>query len=381
MKTFIRLHEPTFGEDEISAVVNVMRSGRITSGDKVKEFERRFSPHAVMVNSGSSANLLAVGSAVSLGILNPGDEVIVPALSWSTSIWPLVQHGLVPVIVDIDPETLNIDPDKVEAAITSKTRGIVVIHVYGNPCDMDQLKTFRERGLWVMSDSCEALGAKGIKRHSDVQTYSFYFSHHITTGEGGLVDTEDDGIAEPIRIMRGHGWIRDCANPSPWVNAHPDIDPRFLFVDAGYNLRCTEMQAAMGLVQLGKLELFLEQRRHIGNMLDRIMKRFEWLTVQKQADGSSRFGYPIIVKKDAPFKVRDLRNHLESHGIETRPIICGNIARQPGLHRYQHHVPFPTPHSDHVMDYGFAVGCHQGMKEIDCSFIGYEIDHFMKNLT
>ena len=376
----IRLHEPTFGEDEIAAVVEVMRSGKVTSGEKVREFESKFGPNAVMVNSGSSANLLAISGLVSTGRLRPGDEVIVSALSWSTTVWPLIQHGLIPKIVDIDPDTLNIDLDKAEMAIGKKTTGIMPVHVYGNPCNLPALSRLQKlRILTVIEDGCEALGANGVGSVGDVATYSLYFSHHITTGEGGMVVTKDPDLAEEMRVLRCHGWIRDMKDGSKYKEAYPDIDPKFLFVNVGYNLRCTEMQGAMGLSQLPKLMGFVEARRHAASRLLDGFSRYEWLITQNCSQESSWFGFPVIVKNDAPFDANEIRTFFEGNGIETRSIICGNIARQPGLKRYPHVVVGDLKNADHVMKQGFSIPCHQNMRVEDCYHIINVLDNFMQS--
>lgn len=379
----IRLHETTLGEEEIQAVVDVMRSGQVTQGKKVLEFEAAFSDdHAVMCNSGSSANLLAVAALCDPDDtyrLNPGDEVIVSALSWSTTIWPLVQYGLVPVIVDIDPATLNIDPTEVTRAITSKTRAIMPVHVYGNPCDMRALWEIRERhDLAIIEDCCEALGAefdgKPVGSFSDLATFSFYYSHHITTVEGGICTTPYENLGERLRILRAHGWVREAGDD--WAVEYPDIDPRFLFVGAGYNLRSTEMAAAMGLVQLPKLAGFVEKRRAAAWRLLQAFGRYkEYLTCQRDAGRSSWFGFPITISEDAPFTAKDMRAAF--HDIETRPIICGNIALQPGLQHYPHRTVGDLPNATHVMKNGFAIGCHQDMDGAACDYVRDVLDIFM----
>ena len=217
----VRLHEPTFSADEINAALDCLLSTHVTMGQKVKSFETAFSSSGtfgpgVMVNSGSSANLLAIAALTNPEArdgLQPGDEVIVPALSWSTTVWPLVQLGLIPVVVDIDPTTLNVDPNEIEAAITEKTRGIMVVHVYGNPCELDAIQDICNRhSLILIEDCCEALGAnydgKSVGNFGRVGTFSFYFSHHITTLEGGITIAQEQEDAELMRILRAHGWIR-----------------------------------------------------------------------------------------------------------------------------------------------------------------------------
>jgi len=297
-------------------------------------------------------------------LLRPGDEVIVSALSWSTTIWPLVQHGLIPVIVDIDPNTLNIDPRKAKEAIGPRTKAIMPVHVYGNPCDMDAIN---ELGLIVIQDCCESLGAP--IGNSFLNTYSFYFSHHITTLEGGMVVAETEEIAELLRVLRAHGWTRDMKNP-PKIDG---FDNRFVFINAGYNLRASEVNAAMGLVQYPKLKGYVENRRKAAKMLTESLSSRN-LAVQKDTGGSSWFGFPVTVT--GPYVAERLRTHLENDGIETRSIICGNIARQPGMKLWPHRVVGDLKHADHVMRQGFSLPCHQDMSVEDCERIGESVRGF-----
>lgn len=367
----IKLHEPTFSEEEIAAAVEVLRSTQVTSGKKVREFEKAFSnDHCVMVNSGSSANLLAISALtnpVNKNRLIPGDEVIVSALSWSTTIWPLVQHGLIPVIVDIDPKTLNIDVEQVKQAISPRTKAIMPVHVYGNPCEMTEIMNLcMDHELILVEDCCEALGAEydsqPVGSFGDIGTFSFYFSHHMTTLEGGLCMTHSKDLEELMRVLRAHGWIRDLDNNEKYKLSNPDIDPKFLFVNAGYNLRATELQAAIGLVQLPKLRGFVEARRKAAHGLKQVFSCYDYLDVQEETDKgeSSWFGFPIVVKDG---DASSLREHLEKNGVETRAIICGNIARQPGMKLWPHRIPFDLPNADRVMKQGFSIGCHQNIGE------------------
>lgn len=383
----VRLHEPTFGEEEIHAVVDVMRSTNITSGEKVREFEACFGPNAVMCNSGSSANLLAIAALCAQGSLKPGDEVIVPALCWSTTVWPLVQHGLVPVIVDIEPDTLNMDIEQASRALGSKTKAIMLVHVYGNPCNMTAFTSWRENiDLLLIEDCCEALGAtydgQLVGSFGDVSTFSFYYSHHITTGEGGMAVARHSTLAERIRILRAHGWTRDLKKKSAEVNfGYPNIDPKFLFVGDGYNLRCTEMQAAMGLMQFPKLEGFIATRRAAAATLTAGFSRFgDDFLLQQDTGESSWFGFPITIRKNSEVNTHDLRKHFENGGIETRSIICGNIARQPAMKHFEHRIPGPLTNADHVMDYGFSIGCHQGMDGASCAHVAKSLNDYMRSL-
>lgn len=389
----VRLHEPTFSTDEIVAAVDVLLSTRVTMGPKVKAFERAFAArfghrHALFSNSGSSANLLAVAALANPATedhLRPGDEVIVPALSWSTTVWPVVQCGLKPVIVDIDPLTLNIDPNEVERAIGPKTRAVKLVHVYGNPCDMDAIADIcRRRGLQLVEDSCEAMGAsyagKAVGRFGRVGTFSFYFSHHITTLEGGICVTDDFEFAEVMRMLRAHGWTRELEDRGRYLERFPDIDPRFLFVNVGYNLRATELQGAMGSVQLPKLDGFVERRRENTRAwrqsLDRWSAFFLFQSETPKAR-SSCFGFPMTLKDDAPFAVKDLTAFLNAAGIETRPIIAGNIAVQPAMKLFDHRVVGDLRHATRVMKGGMTFGNHQAVDEAARDYVTGQVAAFM----
>ena len=275
------------GKEEISAAKAVLDSGFLTMGKLCERFEREFADyngvdHAVMVNSGSSANLLALfalanpllAPAERAAGFKPGDEVIVPALSWSTSIWPVLQVGAVPVFVDCDPETLQLTPAAVAEAISPKTVAILVVHVLGGACDVAEIGALaREKGLWLIEDTCESLGVewdgRKVGSFGDIGTFSFYFSHHITTIEGGMVTTDNAQLADLLRSMRSHGWARSMSNAAEIAKQHPDIDPRFLFVTTGFNLRPTEINAAIGLEQLKRLDGFNARRREIAARFDR----------------------------------------------------------------------------------------------------------------
>ncbi len=387
----VRLHESTIGEEEIQAVIDVMRSGQVTSGAKVKEFEKAFpGKHAVMCNSGSSANLLAIAALCDPATpnrLTRGDGVIVSALSWSTTVWPLVQYGLIPIIVDIDPKTLNMDVAEVKKALSKKPRAIMPVHVYGNPCDMQSLWGIaKDYSLVVIEDCCEALGAEyyddepPVGSGTQLATYSFYFSHHITTVEGGMVITDSEYIDRTLRILRSHGWIRDVEDNQSYQDAYPDIDPRFLFVGAGYNLRSTEMSAAMGLVQLPKLAGFVATRRAAAKLLIQAFEPYaDWLMWQHETPNgcSSWFGFPIVIKDDAPFTAKQMRRAFDKAGIETRPIICGNIARQPGIFHYPYRIIGDLPNATRAMTNGLVISCHQGVDAAACDYVRDVLDKFM----
>jgi CDP-6-deoxy-D-xylo-4-hexulose-3-dehydrase len=390
----VRLHEPTFGAEEINAALECLLTTHVTMGEKVRGFERAFADahgwrYGVMNNSGSSANLLAIAAIANPATkdgLKPGDEVIVPALSWSTTLWPLIQLGLVPVIVDIDPATLNIDPSAIERAVGPKTRGVMIVPVYGNPCDMDAITDIcQRRNLILIEDCCEALGAfydgKAVGRFGRAATFSFYYSHHLTTLEGGITMTDDFELAELMRILRAHGWTREVEDKARWHDRYPEFDKRFLFVNLGYNLRPTELSGAMGLVQLPKLAEFVRIRRENAAWFTQSFDRFaEFFGVQRELPKgeSSWFGFPLILKPTAPFTVGELTAHLNEGGIETRPIICGNIARQPALEMYEHRAYGPMTNANTVMERAFSFGNHQAIGETARCYVADRVEAFLK---
>lgn len=388
----INLHEPSFGEEEIEAAVAQMRTTHVTMGPQVKKFEQHCayyfdSESALMCNSGSSANLLAVAALSNPAWPNhmqAGDEVIVPALSWATSVWPIIQHQLVPVFVDCDLGTYNFDYAALEAAITPKTRAIMVVHVYGNPCDMDIVMGLaKKHNLYVIEDTCESMGAtyrgEYVGTIGDVGTMSLYYSHHITTFEGGLCFGKYE-IIDFMRILRAHGWSRESDYHEGFASKYPNIDPRFIFVNIGYNLRPTEVQAAIGMVQLKKLEGFIETRRAAWDKYrNRLDKYYPYFLFQKEQENgvASWFGFGVILKDACPFSLKDITGFLQSKGIETRPIIAGNMARHPALSMYQHRISGTLENCDTIMQRGFAIGCHQGIAQENVEYVVGAFDEFM----
>lgn len=390
----VRLHEPSFGADEINAMIAQSLSTMVTMGKEVRKFEEQCAQHfgtkyCVMNNSGSSANLLALSTISNpawKGYLKPGDEIIVPALSWATTVWPVIQHQLVPVFVDCDPATYNFDMKKLEAAITPKTRAIVLVHVYGNPCDMDALLALaKKHTLIVIEDTCEAMGAaydgKPVGSFGEIGTMSLYYSHHITTFEGGLCFTNNFETIELLRVLRAHGWSREADEKQKYIEQYPDIDPRFIFINLGYNLRPTEVQAAMGMHQLPKLKGYVEARRAAQQRyrrgLEKYSNHFRFQEEQKKGY-SSWFGFGIVLKEDTPFAVRDITSFLNKKNIETRPIIAGNMAKHPALKMFNHRVAGTLENCDIIMKRGFAVGCHQAVDTNATDYVIGCIDEFMK---
>lgn len=389
----VRLHEPTFGSEEINSALDVMLSTFVTMGEKSRKFECDFSKlhdfqHGVLVNSGSSANLLAVASLSNSQYshaLSAGDEVIVSALSWSTTIWPLIQLGLIPVVVDIDPRTMNIDPNEINRALSPKTKAVMPVHVYGNPCDMKAIGDIcQQHNLLLIEDCCEALGAeydgKAVGGFGIVGTFSFYYSHHMTTLEGGICTTNDFELSELMRILRAHGWVRETQNRTEYESRYPHIDPKFLFVNLGYNLRATEIQGAFGAIQLPKLSGLVDKRRtNAMKWLEELEPWSNYFEVQKETPNaeSSWFGLPMTIKQGVPFTVSELREHFRKDNIESRPIICGNISRQPAMQLYPHRVVGDLKHADHVMTHGFTFGNHHAIDEEAHKYVNNSIHNFL----
>ncbi len=322
----IPLNTSTLGDEETKAVLDVLRSSRVTMGEKCREFELAFGEYvggaeAIFVNSGSSANLLGFFALANAALPQrrnkrrfvSGSEVIVPAVSWSTTFWPIVQAGGIPVLVDSDPRTLQMKPDAMRAALSEKTVAVCPVHVLGNTVPMDEVMRFAgENGLWVVEDTCEALGAhydgKLAGTFGDMATFSFFFSHHITTIEGGMIVTRDPQVADLLRCMRAHGWTRDLKNRQEREALHSEIDPNFLFVNTGFNLRPTEINAALGLIQLQKLDSFNRRRNEIASFWsERFQPRIEQGTFYPMQPtsraGPAWFGYPVICREPQIRKV------------------------------------------------------------------------------
>jgi CDP-4-dehydro-6-deoxyglucose reductase, E1 len=379
------LSVPLYGSAEVVAALGSLLDQNVTMGAQVRAFEVAFaeyvgSAHAVMVNSGSSANLLALAVLSSPGVhgaLRPGDEVIVPAVTWATTVSPILQHGCVPVLVDISPRTLNLRPEDLQQALSRNTRAIMPVHLLGNPVDMDPLMDFaEEHSLWVVEDTCESLGSSVGNRMvgsiGHCGTYSFYFSHHITTIEGGMFVTNDDTLAELARSIRAHGWTRDMRSRADIEAANPWIDPRFLFVNLGYNLRPMEIQGDFGLVQLGRLDSFNAARRsNAAHLLERLAPLADELDfVTEQSGGRSTwFGFTVMAK-DGRTR-RALSTHLEARGIATRPIVAGNLAIQPAFRDNPHRSVGPLAGATAVGERGLFIGNHPNLTQ-------QQLDHIVE---
>lgn len=395
-KTRIPLTIPTYGAREVEEALDSLLSTWVSMGKKVKQFEEMFagylgSKHAVMVNSGSSANLLAMSVLTNTMIKNNmrlGSEVITPAVTWATTIYPIVNVGCIPVIVDVDLETYNIKLEEIEKAITPKTKAIVPVHLLGNPCGIDSIMKFAGDDLFVMEDACESTGAdfhgRKVGTFGDMGTFSFYMSHHISTIEGGMVVTDSDEMYECLKAMRAFGWIRDLSNAKKYAAESREIDPRFLFLTRGYNFRPTELQGAFGIHQIRKLEPFIQLRRRNASYWNRRLSPYRDLLVLPQDAPETRhvyFGYPITVKKSAEFGRTELTSHIERKGIETRPIMAGNFAEQPVAREMPCRVEGNLENSKLIMKNSFFFGNHNGIGSQEREFIADTIIDFLDSFT
>ena len=369
VKYWYPLSMASYGVEEILEALDSMCSFRTSMWEKTGEFERSFANYqncaeAVMVNSGSSADLLLSFLLISppSPMLGKGDEILIPAVTWPTQVWSPMMAGLKVQLVDIDPETLNISLEDLERKLTPSSRAIFLVHLLGNPCDMGKiLEIAKQHNLIVIEDCCEALGSEwdGVKvgNFGLGASFSFFFSHHITTMEGGMITTNDPELADQLRILRAHGWLRNV-DPGRYPIQDDETDPRYSFVNWGFNLRPTELQAGFGLQQLAKLPEFTERR---GKLATRFFSYIDGTRFLSRPSVSARgcpvwMALPILLKECAPFRRSDIAAYLESSGVETRPIVAGNLTRQPAARMFGNLRAGSYPGADVVHDRGFYVG-------------------------
>jgi len=391
-KTRIPLTIPTYDYEEVEEAVDSLLSTWVTMGSKVKKFEQAFaqyngSKHAVMVNSGSSANLLAL-SVLTNPILpdhiEKGSEIITPAVTWATTVYPISNVGCTPVLVDVDPRTFNIIPGQIEKAVGPKTKAVVPVHLLGGPSQIDKIKEIAEQcDLYLVEDSCESTGAefqeKKVGSFGDMGTFSFFISHHISTIEGGMIVTDDDALYEYLKAMRAFGWIRDLRDKEKLASANNGIDPRFLFVTQGYNLRPTEIQGAFGIHQINKLDKFIEVRRRNAAYWNKKLSPYSDMLIPPTEQPDTKhvyFGYHLTVSPEAQFSREKIVNHLESKLIETRPVMAGNMAEQPVMKQLPHRVSGSLDNSRMIMRNSFFFGNHTGIGEQEREYVAESIIDF-----
>ena len=372
-------------KDDLYEGIKVLNSGRITMGSKTLNFEKKFSKkfkakYALMVNSGSSANLLAVFAACNplrKNRFKPGDHAIIQSLCWPTSLWPLVQAGLKINFVDINPLTLNVRAEDIIKKVNNKTKVIMIINVLGLSTDIKKLQIFcRKRKIILIEDNCESLGAKYNNQYlgtfGDFGTFSFFYSHQITSGEGGMIICKDKNDYNIVKSLRSHGWSRD----EKVSKKYPKLDPRYIFINSGFNLRPTDIQAAIGFSQFKKLAKFKkirsENRKKIINHLKKHpnwRNQFKFIDVPEKVNPSYMV-FPILLnKKYKNFKEKFI-NYIEYLGLETRPIISGSFTNQPSSKLYKlnkKNQKFKS--AEDVQKLGFVIGLHT--KKIDKQKINF----------
>ncbi len=378
-----------FSESDILEGQKILKSKQITMSSKTRIFEEKFAKYigskfALMVNSGSSANLLALSlltNPMRKNRLKPGDEVIVPVVCWSTSLWPIIQHGLKPVFVDIDLKNLNVSLGALQKKITKKTKAIFCVHVLGLSTDMFKLKQIANKNkLMIIEDTCESFGTKYKNKFlgsfGEAGTFSFYYSHQITSGEGGMITCNKKEDYEILLSLRSHGWAREKFIQKKYKKNYSNLDPRFLFINSGYNLRPTEIQAAIALNQFKRKNIFKENREFNRNEIIKKVKshkkfcnQINFLNVDKNID-PSWFGLAIFIDKKYANKKSKYLKYLEKKGIETRPIISGNFVNQPAIKLYKlnkNNEKFKN--AQIIEDSGFFIGLHT--KKINSKLVSY----------
>jgi CDP-6-deoxy-D-xylo-4-hexulose-3-dehydrase len=369
---FYDLASTTWGEEELAAIQRVCQSGRYTMGEEVRRFEEEFAakfgmPHAVMVNSGSSANLVAIAALFYKRDrpLQRGDEVIVPAISWATTYHPLQQYGLRLRFVDVDLQTLNMDAAQLEAALTPRTRMVLAVSILGNPAPLTEIRAFCDaHGLYFFEDNCESMGAaidgRWCGTFGDVNTFSTFYSHHISTMEGGLLLTGDREIADLARAIRNHGWARDLPADSP-INTGRQDDPFFeayRFVLPGYNVRPLELCGAVGREQLKKLDAMLEMRRRNARLFVELFAGDDRFIIQRENGRSSWFSFTIVLNPSRAIDRSRIMDALRRADIGFRMITGGCFLRHEAIKYFDFDTAGPIVNANIAHDRGFFVGNH-----------------------
>jgi CDP-6-deoxy-D-xylo-4-hexulose-3-dehydrase len=390
MKKNFRLALSTWDEKEIEAANKVLNSGNFTMGKNVVLFEEQFAQYigtnyAVMFNSGSSANLAMLQGAKYMKgtVLSEGDRVIVPAVSWSTTFFPIHQSGLILDFIDINPLTLNMDADHVESIITPKTKAIFAVNLLGNPAELEKLqKIAKKNNLILLEDNCESLGAEinGKKTGSFglAGSHSFFFSHHICTMEGGMVTTDSKELYEAMISLRAHGWLRGLEDINSVHNkSNNSWEDLYKFVLPGFNLRPTEISGAIGSVQLEKFPKFLNTRRQNAEAFKNSFGNEETVQIQSEHGESSWFGFSIILKGELSEKRNDLVAFFAEKQIDSRPIVAGNFTRNPVMKHLKVGKLPNLPNADEVHDKGLFLGNHHLDSESEIEWVHSEFKKFL----
>ncbi len=389
------LLDNAFTKKDLKEGIKVLKSEKLTMGKITKNFEKIFAKkigakHALMVNSGSSANLLMLSTLVNplfKNSLKINDEVLIPAICWSTSLWPIVQLGLKPIFVDVDLSTLNISIKDLKNKISNKTKAIMCVHVLGISSDMDEIKKIcKKKKILILEDTCESLGASFNKSSlgtiGEFGSYSFYYSHQITSGEGGMVVCNNTKNYNILKSLRSHGWSRDTIFHKEYKKKYKNLDDKFLFINSGYNLRPTEIQAAIGLSQFKKLKQFKNVRNLNRNKIISYLKnsnkwknQFQFIEVHEKIK-PSWFGLAILINNEFLNKKKKFFDFLDQKKIETRPILSGNFLNQPAAKLYNLDKQKNFPNADDIQKRGFFIGLHT--KKITNKILKYLCENLLK---
>ena len=372
-KYFYPLIENPYRKSDINEALKVLKSRRLTIGPVTDKFQNSFtkklgSKFSLMVNSGSSANLLALQCLINpyrKKRLKPGDEVLIPSLCWSTSLWPIIQSGLKPKFVDIDLDSLNINLNDLKKKISKKTKAILIVHVLGNCVDMSELmRIVKKHNLILIEDTCESLGTKYKNKYlgtfGDFSSFSFYSSHQISSGEGGMICCKNNDDHEIIKSLRAHGWSRGLKNEKKIAAANKHLDSRFIFYNSGFNLRSTDIAASIGLNQFKDIDQFIKKRSiNRDKILKMFKKKIKMMKYLSFIDANNHvkaswFGIPILLSKK--INRNKFLNKIEKLGVETRPIISGNFLKQPSIKKYKLNKKSNFKNSDIVNNHGFFIG-------------------------
>lgn len=364
-----RLSDDTWDVQEITAAHRVIDSRFFTMGTNVEQYEKKFAErfgckYAVMSNSGSSANLIMMAALVYSGRLEPGDEVIVTAVSWSTTYFPVCQMGLKLRFVDINLSTLNVNVEDLEKAITSRTKAVMLVNLLGNPNEFDRIqKICKAYNLIMLEDNCESMGAVYNKKSAGtfglIGSFSTYFSHHLCTMEGGMSVTDNEELYHYMLSIRSHGWTRHLPDNSKlYKKMNDSFYESFNFIMPGYNVRPLEIEAATGIEQLKKLDFFIKQRRENARLFKKRITSETSFLIQQEIGNASWFGFAIILPEKIKGKRKVFIDALKKNEIEVRPIVAGNFVRQKALRFLDYSVSGELKNADYIHENGFFVGNH-----------------------
>ena len=377
-----KLASSTWDDQELKAIQTVIDKDMYTMGDSVKQFEEEFAvfldnKYCVMTSSGSTANLLAIAALfyTKNPLLKRGDEVIVPAVSWSTTYFPLQQYGLKLKFVDIDLETLNYDLKALKTAISESTKMIMVVNLLGNPNDFDLInEMIKDKEVILIEDNCESMGAvykgKQAGTFGLMGTFSTFFSHHMATMEGGIVTTNDEELYHVLLSLRAHGWTRNLPKENLVSNKSDDwFTESFRFVLPGYNVRPLEMSGAIGIEQLKKLPEFIENRRKNAKLFVKLFQNHPDFIIQRDIDKSSWFGFSLIIKPESNLKRKDVIKKLIDNDIECRPIVTGDFTQNEVMKYFDYEIYGELKNAKYLHENGFFVGNHQIIIENEIKYL------------